>query len=696
MTATPNAPLLAVRDVTVTITKGKRQTDAVTGIDFDVAAGEIVAIVGETGSGKSLSALSVLQLIRDPVRLTQGSVLLQGQDLTGLKPADLRRVRGGDIGMIFQDPMTALNPFHTVGQQIGEAMTVHRKLSREAVRERTLRLLGDVGIVNPRQRIDQYPHELSGGTQQRVMIAMALANEPKLLIADEPTTGLDVTVQAQILRLVREAAVSWGMGVLLITHDLGVVAGYSDRVVVMYAGNVVESGPTEEVLAAPAHPYTRALLDARPENGRPGMRLNAISGGPPELFKFPVGCRFQPRCANATAECGAANPALVPPPKASKDGPVPKASTDRLVPKASTDRLVPKASKDRLVRCIHPYASPAPSDPARSSGVSISLPPAPAEPGAPAIRVEALRRVFAGGGHVTKAVDGVDLQLAFGETLGIVGESGCGKSTTARILAGLDQPSDGLIRYADGRELTHRRGRVDHTFVQYVFQDTFGSLNPRRTVWQIIEEPLKRLTDLSKAQRAKRIREYMAECGLMPSIESRYPHELSGGQRQRVGICRALVVQPKVVVMDEPMSGLDLSVQAQIINLLQDLKKDLGLTAVLVSHDISVIRHLCDRVAVMYLGRVVEAGPASTLLTSPLHPYTAALLSAVPQLETEARRPEIPLRGDAGDVDPASACGFAPRCPIARPECRTDELRLTPQRNGLLVACHYPGQFDQA
>ena len=669
MTATPNAPLLAVRDVTVTITKGRRQTDAVTGIDFDVAAGEIVAIVGETGSGKSLSALSVLQLIRNPVRLARGSVLLQGQDLTDLKPADLRRVRGGDIGMIFQDPMTALNPFHTVGQQIGEAMTVHRKLSKVAVREKTLRLLGDVGIVNPKQRIDQYPHELSGGTQQRVMIAMALANEPKLLIADEPTTGLDVTVQAQILRLIREAAVSWGMGVLLITHDLGVVAGYSDRVVVMYAGNVVESGPTGEVLAAPAHPYTRALLDARPENGRPGMKLNAISGGPPELFKFPGGCRFQPRCAVATAECGAANPALVP---------------------------APDASEDRLVRCIHPFAAPAPSEPARSSGVSISLPPAPADPGVPAIRAEALRRVFAGGGHITKAVDGVDLQLAFGETLGIVGESGCGKSTTARILAGLDQPSDGLVRYADGRELTHRRGRVDHTFVQYVFQDTFGSLNPRRTVWQIIEEPLKRLTDLSKAQRASRIREYMAECGLMPSIESRYPHELSGGQRQRVGICRALVVQPKVVVMDEPMSGLDLSVQAQIINLLQDLKKDLGLTAVLVSHDISVIRHLCDRVAVMYLGRVVEAGPASTLLADPLHPYTAALLSAVPHLETEERRPEIPLRGDAGDVDPASACGFAPRCPIARPDCRTRELSLTPQRDGLLVACHYPGQFDRA
>ncbi|MET8370361.1 dipeptide ABC transporter ATP-binding protein [Micromonospora sp. DT68] len=669
MTTIPNPPLLAVRDVTVSITKGKRETEAVTGIDFDLAAGEIVAIVGETGSGKSLSALSVLQLIRHPVQLTRGSVLLDGKDLTTLEPADLRRVRGGDIGMIFQDPMTALSPFHTVGQQIGEAIMLHRKLPKAAVRERILRLLGDVGIVNPKQRIDQYPHELSGGTQQRVMIAMALANEPKLLIADEPTTGLDVTVQAQILRLVREAAVSWGMGVLLITHDLGVVAGYSDRVVVMYAGNVVESGPTEEVLASPAHPYTRALLDARPENGRPGTKLNAISGGPPELFKFPVGCRFQPRCATATADCGTANPPLLP---------------------------APDAPEGRLVRCIHPYGSPAPSEPVRSPGVSIVPPSVRAEPGVTAIHAEGLRRVFGSGTNITKAVDGVDLQLAFGETLGIVGESGCGKSTTARILAGLDQPTDGVIRYADGKELSNRRRGVDHTFVQYVFQDTFGSLNPRRTVWQIIEEPLRRLTDLSKAQRAKRIREYMAECGLMPSIESRYPHELSGGQRQRVGICRALVVQPKVVVMDEPMSGLDLSVQAQIINLLEDLKKDLGLTAVLVSHDIGVIRHLCDRVAVMYLGRVVETGPASTLLTGPLHPYTAALLSAVPHLGTEERRPEIPLRGDAGDVDPLSVCGFAPRCPIARPECRTRELGLQPGRDGVLVACHYPGQFDQA
>jgi peptide/nickel transport system ATP-binding protein len=667
-------PILAVEEVRTVIRKRGESVAAVDGVSFEVAAGEVVAIVGETGSGKSLTALSVLRLLREPVRLESGTVSLRGRDLASMSPSAVRRVRTSQIGMVFQDPMTALNPFMTVHHQLAETIRLNSKLSKQAVTEKILKLLGDVGIVDPALRAEQYPHELSGGTQQRVMIAMALANEPTLLIADEPTTGLDATVQAQILQLIRQAAIDRQMGVLLITHDLGVVSGISDRTIVMYAGQIVESGRTEALLRTASHPYTRALLEATPRMDSGHRRLASIPGQPPNLFAFPTGCRFHPRCPLATDRCRQEAPALA------------------------------VLGTDRRVRCWFPILEPNGDHrivnemaPSLKVVVDDSLPA-----GGLALQVRDVKRYFPIGrgrsASVTKAVDGVSFDLRFGETLGIVGESGCGKSTLAKLLANLDIATSGAIDRpapVSPDELNAGRG-ADRAFVQYVFQDTFASLDPRRTILQTIEEPLRNMTRLGPSERTDRVRQYMAACGLSEALERRYPHELSGGQRQRVGICRALVIRPRVVVMDEPMSGLDVSVQAQIVNLLQDLKVEFGLTSVLVSHDIGVVRHLCDRVAVMYLGRIVEIGPTEEILSHPLHPYTAALLSSVPlpDPDLEAARSPILLQGDVGDVDRGSCCAFSARCPAATERCRTEPLQLRPSGRGLQVACHYPGALE--
>ncbi len=672
--------LLQVTGLNTVIDRPKQTMTAVQDVSLSVGTGEIVAVVGETGSGKSLTVLSIMQLLRHPVRLAAGTVELDGRQLTGMSPRQMREIRGAQIGMIFQDPMTALNPFHTVGQQLAETITLRRPMPKKELRQLIIDLVAEVGIVNPAMRVDQYPHELSGGTQQRVMIAMALANRPKLLIADEPTSGLDATVQAQILALIARLAADREMGVLIITHDIGVVAAVSDRTVVMYAGEIVESGPTKTVLSQCRHPYTRALLEATPSLDAGSGRLVTIPGSPPDLFAMPSGCRFHPRCDQAKDECSAEHPDLVP---------------------RGT------GSQADEVRCWFPLGGePKTGAPASAAAAEHSL---AATDGQPEVALEAIdvQRYFTSGfgrrRRITRAVDGVSVQVRFGETLGIVGESGCGKSTFAKILAALDQPTAGEVRRGvDPRDApaSRKAGRAqsDRGFVQFVFQDTFGSLDPRRTVRQTISEPLQNLTSLSAAERRQTVLDQMALCGLPPSMLDRYPHELSGGQRQRVGICRALAVNPAVVVMDEPMSGLDVSVQAQIVNLLQDLRREQGLTSVLVSHDMGVIRQLADRICVMYLGRLVEVGPAGTVLDEPMHPYTAALISASPASdpEVEARRQPILLRGEVGDVGAPGGCQFAPRCPAARDICTTQEPVLAESPSGVLAACHFPGVLAEA
>jgi len=685
--AGPAVPVLQARDLRTVIARGQDRHPAIDGITFDVNPGEIVALVGESGSGKSLTALSVLRLLKGAVQNDGGTVTVGGRDLLGLSAKEMRAVRGSEIGMIFQDPMTALNPFQTIETQVAETLRLHGEWSKAALRERILTLLTEVGIVNPPMRMKQYPYELSGGTQQRVMIAMALANEPKLLIADEPTTGLDATVQAQIMVLIKRLAADHGTGVLIITHDLGLVSGISDRTIVMYAGEVVESGPTAAVLSSCRHPYTRALIEATPRVEGGAERLTAIPGSPPELHPRPTGCRFHPRCALAQDACRTDHPHLQSRAEDAVDEfrcwfPVEDAPLGGL-------RIVQEDETNTGIDEDAPVLEELAEVARHRTGT--------------ALRATDLRRDFKVGRRaVTHAVAGVSLEVPFGETLGIVGESGCGKSTLARLLAGLDQPTSGTIERDESESATSgREARLDfHRYAQFVFQDTFGSLDPRRTVLQSVSEPLQNLTELSTSDRRRTALQYMKLCGLPASMAGRYPHELSGGQRQRVGIARALVVEPAVVVMDEPMSGLDVSVQAQIVNLLQDLREEAGLTAVLVSHDVGVVRHLSDRVAVMYLGRVVEEGPADEVLSDPQHPYTAALVSAVPlhDPEEEAKRVPILLKGDVGDVSSAgTGCAFAARCPVAQDVCTTAEPALVPLgETATRAACHFPGSLTTA
>ncbi|MTD15766.1 dipeptide ABC transporter ATP-binding protein [Nakamurella sp. YIM 132087] len=672
--------LLAVEDLHTVIDRRGRSTSAVDGVSLTVAPGEVVALVGETGSGKSLTALSVLRLLRAPVRLASGRITFDGKDLATMSPRQVRAVRGNGIGMVFQDPMTALNPYHTVGAQLAETIRLHRRVPRAELQPLMVSLLTEVGIVNPALRLTQYPHELSGGTQQRVMIAMALANRPKLLIADEPTTGLDATVQAQILELIKDLAAARDMGVLIITHDLGVVAGISDRTVVMYAGQVVESGATRAVLRAARHPYTRALLEATPRLDERAGRLASIPGSPPEIGRFPQGCRFAPRCGRVQDRCHTEMPLLQ----------LGVATAEGTVARDQVRCHFPEAE---AVPVVDAPISPESGLPEVEAPATPSLEKDAASDDRPvAVDAAGVQRYFTTRRGVTKAVDGIDLRIRVGETLGIVGESGCGKSTFAKLLAGLDRPTGGEVALHPGEPAPAGRAG-DRAYVQFVFQETFGSLDPRRTVAQTISEPLENLTDLDKKARADAIAEVMAACGLPAGVAGRYPHELSGGQRQRVGISRALVTRPTVVVMDEPMSGLDVSVQAQIVNLLQDLREEYGMTTVLVSHDVGVIRHLADRVAVMYLGRVVEVGEAEQLLTHPQHPYTAALISAVPlpDPELEAARTPIPLRGDVGDVNPHAGCPFSARCPAATQVCLDTRPVLADVGSGVMAACHHPG-----
>ncbi|MGW8764936.1 ABC transporter ATP-binding protein [Streptomyces sp. NPDC055815] len=600
-------PLLEVQGLDVEFSTPDGGTlHAVRDVSFTLRRGETLAVVGESGSGKSTTALALLRMLPGTGRISGGAVRLDGEDLATAGEDRLRAVRGARIGMVFQDPMTALNPVLTVGRHLDEVLRAHGGRDKPERRARAVELLRLVGIPDPERRLDDHPHQFSGGQRQRVLIAMALAGEPDILLADEPTTALDATVQDQILTLLGELTRTTGTALVLITHNMGVVARACDRVLVMYGGTVVEDGPTADVLTRPRHPYTAGLLAAVPRLSAPsGTRLTGIPGTPPDLSLPLTGCAFAARCALAEDRCHTAAPPLT-----AVTGTVRVACLPVVERAAHADDTEPPL--------------PPPPPPAR-----IDRP----APGAVVLAAESLSKTYGSRRRRFTALDGVSLTLAAGETLGIVGESGSGKSTLARVLAHA-HPADGGRLLLDGRDVT-RPGRAElHAVrrrVQMVFQDPYASLNPRMTVGEIVAEPLRAFGIGAPGERADRVAELLRLVGLDPAAADRHPRAFSGGQRQRVGIARALAPEPAVLICDEPVSALDVSVQAQIVGLLTDLQRDLGLALVFIAHDLAVVRQVSHRIAVMHGGRIVETGDADELCERPRDPYTRALLAAAPE-----------------------------------------------------------------
>jgi peptide/nickel transport system ATP-binding protein len=670
-----SADLLEIRELSTWLVSNDQIVRAIDGLSLDIARGETHALLGESGCGKSMTALSVMRLLPDAGQVVGGEVNLDGCDLLDEPEIAMRDIRGRRVAMIFQEPMLSLNPVMQIGAQIAETLQRHTDLAGAALEARVLELLNSVGIPDPARRRTEYPFQLSGGMKQRVMIAIALACGPELLIADEPTTALDVTIQAQILDLLRELQKKTGMSVLLITHDLAVVAEMAQRVAVMYAGQIVETASRENFFRKPAHPYSRKLFDSLPGNHRRGDTLAVIRGSVPPLTREFTCCRFADRCDFAWDVCRT----VVPP---WYDVGVGQGARCHLYAEGAEDRLAAaeaqrKKPSGEAPNAAQPVAS---ADGAllRVTDLKIHFP----------IRSGVLQRVTS----QVKAVDGVSLSIAAGRTLGLVGESGCGKTTVGKGILRLVEPTGGRVLFAgqDLARLTRSAMRAKRNEVQIIFQDPYASLNPRMRVTEILDEGMAALgIGRTASERASRIDRLLDEVGLAPEMKLRYPHEFSGGQRQRIAIARALSVEPRLIICDEPTSALDVSVQAQILNLLKSLQDRKGLAYLFITHNISVVEFLAHEVAVMYLGRIVEAGAVDEVLKSPQHPYTRALLSAVPVIDGATHREFIRLQGDLpSPVNPPTGCYFHPRCPHVMPECAGTYPAATPLSATRAVHCH--------
>ncbi len=692
----PSDAVLEIKNLQTHFLADSGVVRAVGGVSLTVNRGQTLGVIGESGSGKSVTALSILRLVRPPGKIVGGEIVLNREggsvDLAKLDPRkkELRSIRGKDIGMIFQEPMTSFGPLHTIGNQIVETIRAHEpNVGKAEARARAISLLERVGIPNAPVRIDSYPHEFSGGMRQRAMIAMALSCSPMMLIADEPTTALDVTIEAQILELLVELQKASGMAIMLISHNLAVVSEMAHQVAVMYLGKRAEFGATEQISKNPLHPYTRGLWACIPTVDGPLKRLQPIPGTVPSARNLPPGCVFASRCASFM-------PGLCDRPQ-----PVPDI----------------EAEPGHFVSCyLYTEEGRAFPNQAGSGAAEVATRAADddvaaaARSGEPILEVRNLKQYFAiekgffrrTVGHI-KAVNDVSLAINRGETLGLVGESGCGKSTLGRSILRLYEPTGGEVFLHDGARsqsvLTLKRDdmRSVRSRMQMIFQDPFASLNERMTVLQNVVEPLVCNGVGFAAEREARAVEVLMQVGLRPEHLRRYPHSFSGGQRQRIGIARALAIAPRFIVADEPVSALDVSIQAQILNLLRDLQRELGLSFLFISHDMAVIRYMADSIAVMYVGKLVEHAPRQALLATPLHPYTEALMSAVPRTSSAGRAKRIVLAGappDPGDLPPG--CVFQNRCRYVQAECRAEEPVLREVSPGHLAACHFAEQLSLA
>lgn len=709
-------PLLRIRGLETRFETPDAMIQAVDGVDLEVHPGTTLCIVGESGCGKSATARSVLKVVESPGRVVAGEVLWTREDGTQIdlaqleeKSEELRSARGSDIGMVFQEPMASLSPLYTVGAQLIEAIRLHQDVTKAQARDQAEALLMRVGIPDAHARLDSYPFQLSGGMCQRVMIAIALSCTPSLLIADEPTTALDVTTQARILDLLRELQDENGMAIMFITHDLGVVAEIADEVAVMYLGKVVERGPVQEIFQDPKHPYTRALLQSIPDatTTRPGQQLPTVQGMVPSPQRRPSGCAFRTRCAFAMPGiCDVDTPV-----ETEFDGghgvachlyshedaepPEPLSVTAA----AASPEASPAELAVRLTVTEHPV-------------VVAEAPELSAAEPRTLLEVKNLTKHYPLGGGLfqrskgtVRAVDGVDLVIREGETMGLVGESGCGKTTLGRCIAGLLESTSGEILYhqeaertVDLASLDNRRFKEFRTEIRTIFQDPFSSLNPRMTVEQIVSEPLRIAQEARGSELHDRVAEMLRRVGIRPEYMRRYPHAFSGGERQRLNIARALITRPRLVIADEPVSALDVSIRAQILNLLQELREDLDLTYLFISHDLSVVEHVSDHVGVMYLGRLAEHAPTADLYRTPRHPYTEALMDAVPIPDPTRRgAPRERVRTDdlPSPSNPPSGCLFHTRCLHAREQrCSSEVPSLRELGPGQRAACHFAEEIQ--